>query len=183
MPSLSHLLRDMKKSYQDYVNYKKTPNQSSNGGELKKNMVMCLYMLTKTIVGDREFFKEFIKKQQRETSKIDVCCFLSILTDTKIDIDFDDVETNFINFLVQLDLKTRFILLIYIIFNFIKNPGLELSNLIPCLNQCIYEFSINSKCPSCSISMNGDEILKDDGYFYCWVCKFRHDIPQSFDVN
>jgi len=175
---MEQLIKGFLYQYKIYVILKKNtqaaPDISKNS---KKEVMFKLIKITNFILGDNGIFikkfSKFVVSQVWE-HKMPVSNFLSILLNIEIEPEFD------FDFILLLDLKIRFLVLFYIIFNFIAKPsGVEnRANLLPLLNQCIYEYNCKGKCPFCSTNMEGKEIFID-GYFYCNICSYKHIIPES----
>jgi hypothetical protein len=159
--------------YFKYIEIKKIQIKNSNNFQsIKANLMFKLAKITSFILNDNGIFiKKFSKfvAGRLNCNKVTVSEFLSILLNKEIDFDF--------NFIMLLDIKFRFLILFYIIFNFIIEPNFKLtrSQILPSLNQCIYEFSNQGKCPNCKIYMNGEELLLNN-YYYCYNCYHKHII-------
>lgn len=164
--------------YCEYIRIKKTPMENNKHFQsIKANLMLKLAKITNFILKDdgvfiKKFSKFVAKKPLKE--KVTVATFLSILLDIEIDPDFD-----FDN-IMMLDIKFRFLILFYIMFNFIVEPNdkLSCSQLLPALNQCIYELNTQGKCPVCKIIMAGEEYLLNNNFYYCRNCYHKHIIGE-----
>lgn len=174
---MDQFIKDFLYQYKIYVLLKKNtqtaPNIATNS---KKEVMFKLIKITNFILGDNGvFIKKFSKYVVSRVweQKMPVSDFLSILLDIEISPEFD------FDLVLLLDLKIRFLVLFYTIFNFIAKPnGVENRiHLLPSLNQCIYEYNCKGKCPFCSTDMDGKEIFSN-GYFYCKNCSYKHTIPE-----
>jgi hypothetical protein len=160
--------------YCKYIEFKKKKLNDNNFKLIKIDLMTKLIKITNYILGDNGIFirkfSKFVSENDKH-KKITVSICLSILLDEEISPNFDFGD------IMLLDLKFRFLILFYIIFNFIIEPNDKLPSfqILPSLNQCIYEFRTRGRCPSCKNYMIGNEYELNNN-FYCNHCYHKHII-------